>query len=213
MSIGFYFSGSGGKLQLPVNPAELAVQYQGNNQRTEVIALGEINILRSAKLAALSLEFLLPGADYYPFIVGVWQPPEQIVCYFRRAMEKRKALRLVVTDIGFNMRLSVESITPTQCAGDHESVMCSLSLLQYRSYGASTVSVVMPGSNASAQKPERPVEKPETETYTVKSGDSFWAIAQRTLGNGSRYAELAKFNGMAATGVIHPGDVLRIPSR
>ena len=210
--IGFFFTGSGTTLQLPVNPAELSVQYQGNNQRTEVVELGEINILRSAKLAAISLDILLPGTDYYPFITGKWKPPEEIVRFFRRALERRKTLRLVVSDIKLNMRVSVESLTEKRVAGDHDSIICSISLLQYRSYGASTVSII--GSAAAeTEQPERPVDKPESKTYTVKSGDSFWRIAQNELGSGSRYEELAKYNGMTASSVIHPGDVLRLPAR
>jgi len=33
-----------------------------------------------------------------------------------------------------------------------------------------------------------------TRVYTIQSGDSFWSIAQKQLGNGSRYAEILKLN-------------------
>ena len=212
MSVGFFFSGAGGTLQLPVNPSELTIKYDGNNQRTEVVKLGEINILRDAKLAALSLDFLLPGDDYYPFIVGGWQPPARIVSYFKNALGNRKPIRLVVTEFNINMQMSVESLSEQRIAGDHDSILCSLSLLQYRPYSARTVKV----STKTATKTvtaTRPVEKQEAKTYTVKPGDSFWRIAQQQLGNGSRYAELAKHNGMTAASVIHPGNVLKLPPR
>lgn len=47
--------------------------------------------------------------------------------------------------------------------------------------------------------------------YTVKKGDSLWAIAKKLLGDGNRYKEIQKLNGMKDT-VIHAGDVLKIPS-
>jgi len=50
-------------------------------------------------------------------------------------------------------------------------------------------------------------------TYTVKSGDSFWQIAVDQLGNGLRYGEILKLNNMKATTIIHPGDVLKLPSK
>ena len=47
--------------------------------------------------------------------------------------------------------------------------------------------------------------------YTVKAGDSFWAIAARELGDGARCVELAEYNGLTVRSVIHPGQVLRLP--
>jgi hypothetical protein len=41
--------------------------------------------------------------------------------------------------------------------------------------------------------------------YTVQSGDSWWSMAQKLLGNGSRYNELASWNGMTSSSTIHPG--------
>ena len=55
------------------------------------------------------------------------------------------------------------------------------------------------------------VQNPDGGTYIVKSGDSFWKIAAEQLGDGNRYKELVAFNGMTASSVIHPGDVLKLP--
>ena len=49
--------------------------------------------------------------------------------------------------------------------------------------------------------------------YTVKDGDSFWAIAERELGDGSRCVELAEYNGLTVKSVIHPGQVLKLPGK
>lgn len=47
--------------------------------------------------------------------------------------------------------------------------------------------------------------------YTVKSGDTLWKIAKNYLGDGNKYKEIQKANGMNDT-VIFPGMVLKIPS-
>lgn len=47
-------------------------------------------------------------------------------------------------------------------------------------------------------------------TYTVKSGDSLWSIAQTELGDGSRYPEIKSLNGLASD-TIYPGQNLKIP--
>ena len=50
-----------------------------------------------------------------------------------------------------------------------------------------------------------------TRTHVVQPGESFWAIARVEMGSGTLYKQLAEYNGMEVTDVIHPGDVLKIP--
>lgn len=50
-----------------------------------------------------------------------------------------------------------------------------------------------------------------TRTYTVKSGDSLWAIAAKQLGDGSRYKEIKSLNNLTSD-TIHPGQVLKLPN-
>lgn len=47
-------------------------------------------------------------------------------------------------------------------------------------------------------------------TYTVRTGDSLWAIAVRMLGSGSRYTEIKRLNGLKSD-MIKPGQVLKLP--
>ena len=49
-------------------------------------------------------------------------------------------------------------------------------------------------------------------TYTVRTGDSLWGIAAKMLGDGSRYTEIKRLNGLKSD-LIQPGQVLRLPKR
>jgi hypothetical protein len=209
MDIGFYFSGT----QLPVNPEKLTIKRQGNNQRTEVVPLGEINILRTGKLATVSFDFLLPGHEGYPFITGPWQEPDRLRQYFDGLVADGQSVKFTVSGIGFSQRMSVEDFSAVRAAGDHDSLDCTISLLEYRNYGARVLQApaASPGSALLSVAPTRPSDKPLNSTYTVKPGDSFWRIAQQQLGDGSRYNEVAQLNGMTAASVIHPGNVLKLP--
>ena len=51
---------------------------------------------------------------------------------------------------------------------------------------------------------------PNYFTYTVKKGDSLWAIAQKYLGNGSKYTEIKALNGLSSD-TIYPNQILKIP--
>lgn len=50
------------------------------------------------------------------------------------------------------------------------------------------------------------------ETYTVKKGDTLWGIAAAKLGNGSRYPEIKKLNGLTSDTIV-TGQVLKIPKK
>ena len=50
-----------------------------------------------------------------------------------------------------------------------------------------------------------------TETYTVIKGDSLWNIAVKAYGDGYKWVEIAKENGLVNPGLIHPGNLLSLP--
>jgi LysM repeat protein len=63
---------------------------------------------------------------------------------------------------------------------------------------------------AAAAEPE-PEPEPAARTYTVESGDSLWAIAERFYGDGNRYQAIADASGISDPDLIQPGQVLTIP--
>lgn len=63
-------------------------------------------------------------------------------------------------------------------------------------------------------EPESAAPEEETgRTYTVKSGDSLWKIAEQAYGNGSKYPKIFEANRdiLDDPDKIFPGQVLKIP--
>ncbi|WMJ23447.1 N-acetylmuramoyl-L-alanine amidase [Paludicola sp. MB14-C6] len=59
---------------------------------------------------------------------------------------------------------------------------------------------------------KRLVQRPiSSDEYVVQPNDSWWKIAAQQMGDGSKYNELAAYNGKTTSSVIHPGDKLKIP--
>jgi nucleoid-associated protein YgaU len=56
-----------------------------------------------------------------------------------------------------------------------------------------------------------PPPPPAPRTYTVLSGDTLWAIAERFYGDGNRYHDIAAASGISNPDLIHPGQVVTIP--
>src|ERR1700743_1015119 len=55
-----------------------------------------------------------------------------------------------------------------------------------------------------AEVTEEPVPEPAARTYTVESGDSLWAIAERFYGDGSKYQVIADASGIPHPDLIQP---------
>lgn len=77
-------------------------------------------------------------------------------------------------------------------------------------YNGKTINTILHPGNI-IKIPVEGSAKPSYKEYTVVKGDSWWVIAKKQMGNGSRYKELAAYNGKSTDDVIHPGDVLKVP--
>lgn len=69
---------------------------------------------------------------------------------------------------------------------------------------------LQPAAPAAEPAPAAPAE----QTYTVESGDSLWAIAERFYGDGSQWSRIFEANRdhLDNPDLIQPGQVLRIPA-
>lgn len=86
----------------------------------------------------------------------------------------------------------------------------------YKDYPAIIRAAGLNGFSSSTPTPQptpdpAPAPAPAEHTYTVQPGDSFWKIAQEQMGSGTKYAELAAYNGMTIASTIYAGQVLKIP--
>jgi GH25 family lysozyme M1 (1,4-beta-N-acetylmuramidase) len=57
-----------------------------------------------------------------------------------------------------------------------------------------------------------PKEENKNITYTVQTGDTLWGIAEKLLGNGTRYSEIKSLNNLTSD-TIYTGQVFKIPSK
>ncbi|BBZ43185.1 lectin [Mycobacterium parmense] len=68
-----------------------------------------------------------------------------------------------------------------------------------------------PAADVAPEAAAEPEPEPAARTYTVESGDSLWAIAERFYGDGGKYQVIADASGIADPDLIQPGQVLTIP--
>jgi len=210
-----------GGLRLPVAPSKMSLKVSNKNRTIDLMNLGEVNILKAPGLSDISFEFLLPAVQY-PFAVydGGFVAPEQYLASLKKLKKDKKPFRFTVSRISpkgdflfeTNMLVSLESYSIVEDAQNGLDIMVSVELKEYKSYGTQTLKIEASASDSEPAKAvieeKRPAKEPISQ-YTVKAGDSLWAICKKQLGDGSKYAEIAKLNGISNPSSIIPGQTIR----
>lgn len=223
---GFFLSFNNLKdlFRLPVNPETLEIQETGNSKSYDIIDFGEINAISAPKLMEITLESIFP-AYKYPFVVvsdTSLKQPFEYVAMIKKWMESRKPIRFVFSgverpeeqgpknSVGLNMPVSIESFSWKLSAGNSGDIEYSLTLKKYVFYQAMPVKVVKGEAKAEAKRPN---DKATPTTYKLKSGDSLWSVAKKTLGDGSKYKIIQKLNGITDSQLnkLPIGKVIKLP--
>lgn len=212
---------------LPVAPEKLEVKIKNANKTITLISEGEVNVLKSPGLTEVEFECVLPQVRY-PFAVykNAFLSASYFLEYFEalkagKAPFQFKVLRsmpngapLFTTD----MAVTLEDYTITEEAGKGFDVTVKVSLKQWREYKTRTVTLREDGGADVSQTRDTtnaPVPAADT-TYTVKSGDSLYAIAKKYYGDGAKYTKIYDANESVFKGrspnLLYAGEVLVIPA-
>ncbi|EHQ88294.1 LysM peptidoglycan-binding domain-containing protein [Desulfosporosinus youngiae] len=206
-------------IELPVMPGALEIGEGGNNKTYDIVALGEINVIKNPKLSEYAFSSFFP-AQRYPFVTV--QPlllPYEYVKLILKWMKSREPIRFVFISDTFdiNTLASIEGFDWKEEAGRSGDIDYSLKLKKYVPYSARRAVSISTLQTATAstqtiQAPERPNEQQTPKTYTLVAGDTLWAVAQKQLGNGSRWPELQSLNGISDADIkrLQIGQVIKL---
>ena len=218
-------------VQLPVNPEDITISGKSGNTVSNTVGQGEINDLGFQRLKELSISSFFPksyNGELYINTGGSFMDPQDYIKFFEDIKEAREPFRLIITDIDINMLVSIENFDYTYKYGT-DDVDYELELKEYKEHNirvlkatANTVEYedsVQKVASASITNTNsnRSIEKSVPKTYTVQEDDSLWKIAQKFLGDGSRWKEIYTYNNNKSIiggnpSLIKAGQVLSIPS-
>lgn len=209
-----------GGVLLPITPSKITYKINNTNKTLDLVNGGEINILRTPGLEDVSFDFVLPAVKY-PFAryeYGFLEP-EYYLNHIKKLKDDKKPFLFSIFrtlpsgKVLFSTikKVSLESYTVAEDSSEGFDISVSVDLKEYEEI-KTIISKVVKDSNGNTQlkkEETRQSDKSIPSSYTVKKGDSLWAICKAQLGDGNKYKEIAKLNGISNPNLIHPGQVIK----
>lgn len=213
-------------VQLPVAPAAMSMKINNKNEAVTLMNEGEINILKKPGLTDIEFEVEFPNVKYpYAVYPRGFRPAAYFLAHLEKLKLAQELFQFIVTRMkpdgsllfDTNMTVSLENYTIDEDAENGFDIKVTISLKQFQPFGTKKLTIKSTQSSASNVKKKAAVEKQRLtagkttpKTYTVKSGDTLWAIAKKQLGDGSKYMELAKINNISNPNLIKAGQVIKL---
>ena len=134
---------------LPVNPEELTLTKEGNNETTEIVSLGEINMLKDPKLASLEFDCFFPANKEASYVQtkGDFKGPNYYIDFIEKIRNSKKACRFIVSDTKINLLCAIETFNYGIQAGPSGEIYYKLGIKEYKPYTVKEVKVTDYGSN------------------------------------------------------------------
>ena len=203
--------------RLPVNPEKVNAKTEGDGEEFTIAKLGRVNVPKDKKLSSFSLESFFPAQPTH-YSETVFKEPKYYIDLLEKWMRNKQPIRYIYVNGSFtiNELVTIERFEYDESFGS-EDVNFSLELKTYVPFAPKKMQVVKKQTSSAVVKknaPSRPNTKPKPTTYTLKAGDNLWKVAKLYTGNGNRYPELQKLNGIKDSQLrkLPIGLVLKIPT-
>lgn len=198
----------------------------------EILNKGEVVVPTGVGLAEYSWESIFPGSGRTDktLLHGTWKKPEYYHNILKGWKEKGTKLNLLVTGYPINKNVYITNYSG-KASGAFGDIVYSVTFKEARKIVVTSVTVKTSKTNTSTRSSSPNEKKQKTSTYTVKSGDTLWSIAQKKLGSGAKWKKIydanksiiestakkrwkaaGKNRGSQNGKWIFPGTVLTIPS-
>lgn len=184
-----------GEIQVPWLPNSFSFAAGGARMAEyDIMESGQVKIPNGRNLRGFSWESIFPGEGHsdLPFLRGDWKEPRYYQGLLFRWYSEGTPLRLLMTGTPINHDVYLENYNVTY-AGGFGDYNYSVSFVEKRD-------IVIGGQKPTATatttaSSSKTASKANTaKTYTIKSGDTLWGIAQKELGSGAKYSSIYSLN-------------------
>lgn len=216
------------KLIFPVLPEKISIKRKSNNSKVNVCELGEIIEKGTPNATTYSWSCFFPLKKSPLVEVKDLRSPKTYVDKLSELMKNQTPVHLVIAaGAGVSDYCLITELSCYEEGGDVGTVFYSINFAQYKTVKVRKL------TKSTAKKPANNTSRPsinnntksKSNTYTVKTGDCLWSIAQAKLKDGSKWTKIwdlnsttiintAKKRGVKATKnypIIYTGTVLKLP--
>lgn len=197
---------------LPINPQEFEFTEPHNNQKINLLNIGEAKLMGHRGLLSGSFSSFFPSRNS-PFFRYADREPEEYIRLLKKWKSKTQPIRVIISGCDFNLAMTIDSLALKHLEGDQDTYY-TLSLSEYRFLNVPTVKEESKPKSKTSGLSTRPNTRPTPKTYKVVAGDCLWNIASRFYGDGSKYMTIYNANKSiigSNPNLIYPGQVYTIP--
>ena len=213
------FDGERQKFRFPVHPEKINLKQGSSNQTVAIAGLGQVTIMQDRQEAEVSWSSFFPAKPFPGLQVNSLTWPEEIKFTIKTWMFSKKPCHLIVTGTKINLYCTIERFDCSESGGAVGDLDYTITFKEYRQPTICQVDVQVQVEDAKeitvasvGDAEERTDNTVMPSTYTVVSGDCLYNIALKQYGNASRWPEIASLNGIPSPYIIHPGQILNLPS-
>lgn len=223
MAVEIMIQFNGKQLTIPINPEELEITREADNDDIEIIGLGKTTRKGEPGLITATIDSFFPAPNTYHY-TGV--KPKTCIEFINEIWNteniNNKVARIITTGlpVNLNMYFVIESFNYNNKAGEEDDIYYELEIKQYKPYGVKTVTNSVSGLLASRtvsttnKTSQNQTTNSTQKRYTVIRGDCLWNITKKYTGSGARWKELYDINKQVVgnnPNLIYPGQVLTLP--
>ena len=178
------------RLELPVNPRTVVISRPQNLLRYQTIDGESIQAARGKGLTQVALETFLPG-ESSRFYRGT--APEEALALLRQWKENGTPVRLMISGTELDELFLLAELRQSLQEGDADVGIVIL-LKEYRFLSLGENGTALQGAGGLLVRAD---ERETPAVYITGQGEDLWTISRRLLGDGSRWKELARRNGIS----------------
>lgn len=204
-------------LQIPMTPDKIQVSAATRFLSYDIMNVGEHWVPLGEELTGFKWSGILPGENRKdaPY-VSAWKNPGAIQGKFSVWRNQGKKLKLMIPETPVNHNVYLASYN-CEYSGGMGDIQYDIEFITAKEVivGAEGETTEQSGAALTTSSTSTTATPAAARTYTVKSGDSLWKIAQNVLGDGFRWQEIYSLNKSIIGGnpdLIYAGQVYNMPA-
>lgn len=207
------FGGRSDVLELPWPLQEHSLSSGHNTYTFNTINQGEVLAIGRKKLKTMTINSTFPSHPYPFLFTKDFPSPDECIAKINKWKLTNKPIRVIIIDTDINLAMAIEDFTYGKENMDGSGdVVFTLSLREY-SYLNVERSKVPDKTSGLKDRPDERQKRQESLNHTVKQGDTLWDLADKHLGDGKKWKEIAKANNITDPRTLQIGANITIPPK